>query len=78
MPSCLSSFFCSNFLKTDVESESDMLEIEICNNTVEIINERKKKMMSGEEDSYGSTDFVGLLIKRIMMPILTRGFQRTK
>ncbi|KAH7515789.1 hypothetical protein FEM48_Zijuj10G0063700 [Ziziphus jujuba var. spinosa] len=52
----------SNFFKTNDQIESDMLEIEIRNNIIEIIKERKEKVMNGKEDNFGS-DFLGLLLK---------------
>ena len=54
--------FCSKFFKTKDEIESEMLEREIRNCVLEIIKKRGEKVISGEEDSFGS-DFLGVLIK---------------
>jgi PHYB activation tagged suppressor 1 len=52
----------SKVFKTGDEIESDKIEKEMRNCIIEIIREREEKVMSGEEDSFGS-DFLGLLVK---------------
>ena len=54
--------FCSKFFKTKDDIESEMLEKEISNSIKEIVKKREEKVMTGEEDSYGS-DLLGELIK---------------
>ena len=48
--------------RTGDEIESDKLEKEMRNCILEIIRKREEKVMSGEEDSFGS-DFLGLLVQ---------------